>query len=151
MKLHKILFFPLAVISILLISSCSDDNTTTNPPTSDVLLSLDSLSVWLSGSGNGNNSYTLEQTTTINRVKVEYTIQTNVDSTGSMAWVRDSSNGTPSHIVEQQYYWSVDSLVSYVMDIPSQPVHLKLAVRLNKYGGAGSYYIRLKNIKVTKQ
>jgi hypothetical protein len=68
-----------------------------------------------------------------------------------MAWVRDSSNGTPPHIIEQQYYWSVDSLVSYVMDIPSQPIHLKLEVKLSKYGGSEQHYIRLKSIKVTKQ
>jgi len=139
------------IFTALLIFSCSDNNTTTNQPTSDVLFTMDSISVWLSGSGSGNNSYTFQQATTAGRVKVEYTVQTNVDSVNSMAWVKDSSNGSIPHVVEQQYYWNVDSLVSYTMDIPAQPIHLRLEARLNVYGGSFSYYIRLKNIKVTKQ
>jgi hypothetical protein len=137
---------------IIFVSSCGEDEIVQQTPSGTVFYSLDSLSVWLNpGSGIGSNSIIFEQTVSANTVKVEYTVQTNVDSAHSEAWVRDSSNGSPPHLVEQYYYWFVDSLASYVMDIPSQPLHLKLEVKMNTYNSIIPHYVRLKNIKVTKQ
>lgn len=132
--------------------SCKDDDTPVTP-TNPVIFTLDSLAVWLQpgGSGFASGSQTFEQTTTASSVKVEYTVQTNADSIHSEAWVRDSSNGTPPHPVETYYYWNVDSLVSYFMDIPSQPIYIKLEVRLRTYNNDIPRYVRLRNIKVTKQ
>src|SRR3989304_100895 len=145
-------FNVILIAAILFFPSFSDDVVNQETPIGTVFFNLDSLSVWLQpGTGNGTNSQIFQQTISASKVKIEYTIQTNVDSIHSVSCVRDSSNGTPSHPVEQYYYWNVDSAVSYIMDIPTQPIHLKLEVKLNTYGSIISHYIRLKNIKVTKQ
>ena len=142
----------IVIAAFLLFPSCGEDTVDQQTPVGTVLFSMDSLSVWLNpGSGNGNNSITYEQTIQASSLKVEYFVETNVDSLHSEAWVRDSSNGSPPHLVEQYIYWYSDSLYSYSMDVPYQPFHIKLEVRLHTYSSVIPHYIRLKNIKVTKQ
>ncbi len=152
--MHKktVFYVIISLLLPLIFASCSDDVVDNGTPVGTVFFSIDSLSVWLQpGTGNGINSQIFQQTISASKVKVEYTIQTNVDSTHSAAWVQDSSNGTPSHPVEQYYFRNVDSAVSYTVDIPAQPFYIKLEVKLNIYGSIIPHYIRLKNIKVTKQ
>ena len=136
----------------LQLSSCNDTGDTIIIQPDPVVFYMDSISVWLPpGTGSGSSSQIFQQTISASRVKVEYSLHTNADSIHGIAWVKDSSNGTPPHIVEQQYYWYVDSLVSYTMDLPSQPVHIRLEVRMNVNNSIVPNYVRLKNIRVTKQ
>jgi len=92
------------------------------------------MSIWFLSSGGATIHNVFQQTLSVNRVKVEYTVQTNVDSLHSEAWYVIRSNGSPAHPVEQYYYWSVDSLVSYILDIPSQPFHIRFEIQLRNQG-----------------
>ena len=142
----------LLITAIISFYSCSDDIINQEDPVGTIYFNFDSIPIWFSpGNNSGYSSYTFQQTISASRVKVEYIIQTNADSTHSEAVVKDSSNGTPVHPVVQYYYRNVDSALSYTMDIPSQPIHLKLEVEMNTYFSLIPHYIRLKNIKVTKQ
>lgn len=144
--------FILAAGLIILTSCGGDSSTSPELPPGSVLYSLDSLSAILSAP----NSYTFQevsfgQTVAAGKVKVEYILQTNADSANSIAKFQDSTNGTPTRPTEQILYLPIDTSLSYTLDLPVQPFYLSFKIKLNTFQNASStYYIRAKNIKVTK-
>ena len=156
MKLHKFLFIPAAFIAVILFSSCSDDNTTNNPPASNVLFSQDTLSASVNAGSTGisTDAAGFSQTITATQVKIEYSLQSNADSSfGASGSYRDSTNGTPipPSPLTINVYGPVDTTYSFTYNVASQPFHAGFNVTMNvTQPNAVTRYIRLTNIKVTK-
>lgn len=147
----------LLVITILLVisavfSACGDDDTTTNPtdPPGTVLYSADSMSVWIS-SPNGQSSDSVSYSfSTATAIKVDFTLQSNVDSTHALGYYFVFTNSTPAVVYEPNLFVPVDLPISesYILDPLS--TYISFSIRLIVTSGAIPYYLRLKDIKVTK-
>ena len=85
------------------------------------------------------------------KIKVEYRIQTNVDSLHSEAWLRDSSYGSTSNVIYQYFYRNTDSLITYTFNFPTLQIYLNLDVTLHVYSSTIPHYIKIKDLKVIKQ
>jgi len=150
----KITFYIfILVMGLVFITSCNEDSSTSTAlPPGSVIYSQDSLSVILFAPNSyGSQEVSFGQTVSANKVKVEYLLQSNADSVNSTARFQDSTNGTPSRPPEQILYLTIDSAFSYTIDLPAQPFYINFRVKLNTYqSGNSTFFIRFKNIKVTK-
>jgi len=81
MHIKSALFAAIALLAALIIFSCGDDNTTTNPPASNILFSLDTLSASVNAGSTGvsTDAAGFSQTITATQVKIEYGLQSNAD------------------------------------------------------------------------
>ena len=146
----------LLVLTVSMLASCSDDTTTTpTDPPSNVLFSWDTLSA-TNNTGSPGTVYVSQsfaQTITATQVKVEYRLQSNVDSTfGCRGSYKDSTNGTgtPSP-VNYDIYAPVDSAMSFTWNVSTQPYYSGFGANLTVTVPQGvTRYVRLVNIKVTK-
>ncbi len=142
----------LPVALILVISSCRED-TVTNPPTSNVIYTLDSLSAWIDPGYTGTqySTNTFGQTVSASKVKLEFTLQSNADSVHAIGSFKDSTNGSPSLPGERFVYLPVDSAFTYTINVTTQPFYLWFEARIRVWAsGSIPFYLRLKNIKVTR-
>lgn len=146
----------LLVLIVSMLASCSDDTTTTpTDPPSNVLFSWDTLSASnnTGSPGTVNVSQSFGQTISATQVKVEYRLQSNVDSAlGCRGSYKDSTNGTgtPSP-VNFNIYAPVDSAMSFVWNVSTQPYYSGFGANLVvTVPQSVTRYVRLVNIKVTK-
>ncbi len=154
MKINRIIYLCLPVIIALIISSCGDDNTTnTNPntPSGTVLYSQDSMSVWINPIGSGQSrdsvSYSISTPTAI---KVEFTVQSNADSTYAVGYYFFNTNSSPPEPYVPNILSPVDQPVSLTFNVNPLSTYFNFSVRLIVNGSTIPYYVRLKSIKVTK-
>lgn len=137
----------------LLFSSCSDDSSTSTPitPPSNVIFTWDSLGVNVTGPNSLSSQQTsLNQTISATKVKVEYRLVSNADTSFCKATFSDSTNGTPSRPSLQTLYGPVDSTYSFELDVPAQPFYVKYYVSMRTLSSTIPYYIYFKGIKITK-
>jgi len=151
---NYVVLFAVSLITLFFVS-CSDDSD--NPltpitPVGKVLLSFDTLGVVVSVP-NSSNLQRISFTKAIqaSKVRVEYRIQSNGDTSHCIARYLDTTSGTPSRPGEQLVYNSIDSQYNYLLEIPTQPFYIGFMLRLFTLPSASiPYYIRFVNIKVTK-
>lgn len=153
MKNTIFLFVSIFIFTVGLIS-CGEDSTIngSNVPVGTVFFSYDTLEVVVS-SPNSSNLQTTSFTQTIqaSKVRVEYRLQSNGDTSHCLARYLDTTSGTPSRPGEQLVYNTIDSQYNYILDIPAQPFYAGFMLRLLTLQSASiPYYIRFTNIKVTK-
>lgn len=144
-----ILFF--AVLAFVL-SACGDDDTPVNPqdPAGTVLYSADSMSVWISspfGQSRDSVSYSFSTATAI---KVEFTLQSNVDSTHALGYYFVYTNSTPSSVYEPNLFVTVDLPFSESYITTPLSTYISFSIKLIVNNGTMPYYLKLKDIKVTK-
>ncbi len=152
----RYLLVTLLVSFVTLFNSCGDDNTTTpTDPPSNVLFSWDTLAAVRDAGSSGLTtiSQSFDQTVSGTQVKVEYRIQSNIDTSlgGCSASYTDSTNGSPSSPNTVNVYGAIDSAYSFTYTISAQPFHAAFRVRLFTQSQSVQRYIRFVNIKVTKQ
>ncbi|HWA06586.1 MAG TPA: hypothetical protein VG961_08560 [Ignavibacteria bacterium] len=148
----KYILLLLLVSIISIISSCSDDTTTNNPgvPPGTVMYSADSISVWLSSTGFARDSvyYSTSET---GSVKVEFTIQSNVDTPSAYGKFGFYTNATPVVPYYPDIYAPRDEPFSTNLSFASGSTYFAFMVQLNNYLPTFPRYVRLKSVKVTKQ
>jgi broad specificity polyphosphatase/5'/3'-nucleotidase SurE len=156
MKFFRLYLIFSAAIMFLIFPSCSDDTTTTpTDPPSNVLYTWDTLAAIREAgtTGSVNISQSFAKTISATQVKVEYRLQSNVDTTlGCWGSYKDSTNGTgvPSP-VNYNINAPVDSAFSYIWNVSTQPYYSGFGVNLVVTVPQGEKrYVRLVNIKVTK-
>jgi hypothetical protein len=138
----------------LFIASCSDDSD--NPltpvtPIGTVLFSFDTIGVIVSVSNSYNEQMqSINQTIQATKVRVEYRLQSNGDTSECYARYLDSTSGTPSRPGEQLVTAPVDSQYNFILDIPSQPFYLGFKASVQTLTSSIPYYMRFVKIKVTK-
>ncbi len=145
----------LLVVIVSILSSCSDDTTTTpTDPPSNVLFSWDTLAAVRDAGSSGLTtiSQSFDQTVSGTQVKVEYRIQSNIDTAlgGCSASYTDSTNGSPSSPNTVNVFGVIDSAYSFTYTIPTQPFHAAFKVRLFTQSQSVQRFIRFVKIKVTK-
>lgn len=149
--MQKITSFIFILTAALILISCSEDTTTNNPvtPPGTVLFSRDSMSVWLSNTGfsKDSNYYSTSET---GSVKVEFTIQSNVDTPSAYGRFGFYTNGTPVVPYIPEIVAPRDELFSTNLSFAAGSTYFAFSAALNYYSGSISRYVRLKNIKVTK-
>ncbi len=151
----RYLLLTLLVSFAAIISSCGDDNTTTpTDPPSNVLFSWDTLAAVRDAGSSGLTTViqSFEQTVSASQIKVEYRIQSNIDTAlgGCSGGYTDSTNGSPSSPNTINVYGAIDSAYSFTYTIPTQPFHAAFKVSLFTQAQSVQRYIRFVNIKVTK-
>ncbi len=148
----KYLLSLILISFVFALSSCGDDNTTgtTVTPPGTVLFSRDSISVWLSSTGfsRDSNSYSTSET---GSVKVEFTIQSNVDTPSAYGKFGFYTNATPAVTYFPDIFAPRDELFSTNLSFASGSTYFAFSVQLNNYLPTFPRYVRLKNVKVTKQ
>ena len=137
---------------ISIVSSCGDDTTTNNPgtPAGTVLYSADSISVWLSATGFAKDSAAYSTTET-GSVKVEFTLQSNVDTPSAYGRFGFYTNATPVVPYIADIYFPRDEPFFTNLSFASGSTYFAFTVQLNNYLPTYPRYVRLKNVKVTKQ
>ncbi len=148
----KYILLLLLVSVISIISSCSDDTTTNNPgvPPGTVMYSADSISVWLSSTGFARDSVSYSTSET-GSVKVEFTIQSYVDTPSAYGKFGFYTNATPSVPYYPDIYAPRDEPFSTNLSFASGSTYFAFMVQLNNYLPTFPRYVRLKSVKVTKQ
>ncbi len=149
----RTLFIPL-IIFIIAFSSCGDDDEQVNPvtPPGTVLYSNDSISVWLqqgvSSSGIDSVYFSTQNT---GGVKIEYTIQSNADSSDhSAGFYGIYSNATPAIVYFPNIYSPINEQHSSNFNFAQGSTYFAFSVRLVVNNSSMTRYVRLINIKVTK-
>ncbi|MBE2228028.1 MAG: hypothetical protein IAE93_11810 [Ignavibacteria bacterium] len=143
----------LLVSFVSILSSCGDDDTITNNPgvpAGTVMYSADSISVWLSTTGFARDSvsYSISET---GSVKVEFTIQSNVDTPSAYGKFGFYTNATPVVPYIPNIYAPIDEPFSTNLSFASGSTYFAFMVQLNNYVSTFPRYVRLKSVKVTKQ
>lgn len=148
----KYILLLLLVSIISIISSCSDDTATNNPgvPPGTVMYSADSISVWLSSTGFARDSVSYSTSET-GSVKVEFTIQSNVDTPSAYGKFGFYTNATPVVPYTADIYAPRDEPFSTNLSFASGSTYFAFSVQLNNYTSIFPRYVRLKTVKVTKQ
>ena len=153
----RYLLVTLLVSFVTLFNSCGDDNTTTpTDPPSNVLFSWDTLAAVREPGVTGSSTVSQGFNNTVSgtQIKVEYRIQSNIDTSLNQcsAFYADSTNGSPSSPNTINVYGSIDSAYSFTYTMPTQPFYAGFKVRLIVNSAQSvQRYIRFVNIKVTKQ
>ena len=138
------------MISVL--SSCSDDSTTgsTVTPPGTVLFQRDSISIWLSGVGYSRDSSYYSSTET-GSVKVELTLQSNIDTPSAKGHFGFYTNATPT----VPYFYDIvsprDEVFSTNLGLAAGSTYFSFAATMNVYTLGIPRYVTLRNVKVTKQ
>jgi hypothetical protein len=148
----KYILLLLLVCFVSIISSCSDDTTTNNPgvPAGTVMYSADSISVWLSSTGFARDSVSYSTSET-GSVKVEFTIQSNVDTPSAYGKFGFYTNATPVVPYTPDIYAPRDEPFSTNLSFATGSTYFAFSVQLNNYTPTFPRYVRLKSVKVTKQ
>lgn len=154
----KYLLFLILVSFIFALSSCGEDSTTTpnNPVTSDTLYSLALLeAAVVTGSGSNFNSVSFANTITASNVRLEFTIQSNADSSqGCTASYRDSTNGSPvpPSPLTVNVYSPIDTTYSMNLSVPTQPFFISFNVSMLVLNPLNTLrrYMRFVNVRVIK-
>ncbi len=147
----RIILIP-AFIMIAVFLSCSDD-TTTNPvtPPGTVLYSADSISIWLpAGIVSYGSDSTYFSVTETGSVKLEFTLQSNVDTPSALGRWDLYTNTTPvipyfAAITEPR-----DEFFSLNQNAASGLTYFALAIKLNTFNSTIARYVRIINIRLTK-
>ena len=149
MKYISILILAAIMVTI---SSCGDDTTTNNNPTppGTVLFSRDSISVWLSGNGYSRDSNYYE-TSESGSVLVELTLQSNIDTPYAAGHFGFYTNATPVVPYTYNIVSPRDEAFSTNLGLASGSTYFSFAASLNNYSSLIPRYVRLLNVKVTKQ
>ncbi len=148
---YLLVLFLVSFVSIF--SSCGDDDTTTNTPgvpAGTVMYSADSISVWLNSVGFARDSVSYSTSET-GSVKVEFTIQSNVDTPSAFGKFGFYTNGTPVVPYSAEIYAPRDEPLSTNLSFASGSTYFAFMVQLNNYVSTFPRYVRLKSVKVTKQ
>lgn len=147
---HLLLILLVSIITI--ISSCGDDTTTNNPgvPPGTVMYSADSISVWLSTIGFAKDSAAYS-TSASGNVLVEFTIQSNVDTPSAYGRFGFYTNSTPVVPYFPDIFAPRDEPFSLNQNLASGSTYFAFMVQLNNYTVTYPRYVRLVNVKVTKQ
>ncbi len=152
----KYLILPALFLITFLFVSCGDDSTTgtTNPP-SNTLFSMDTIAAVKDAGTVGLTTITqsFNQTISASEVKVEYRIQSNIDTTnnGCTASYTDTTNGLPASPNTINVYGAVDSAYSFTYNVATQPFYSGFKVKLQvNTPQSVQRYIRFVNVKVTK-
>ncbi len=143
----------LLVSFVSILSSCGDDDTTTNNPgvpPGTVMYSADSISVWLSTTGFARDSVAYSTSET-GSVKVEFTIQSNVDTPSAYGKFGFYTNATPVVPYSPDIYVPRDEPFSTNLSFASGSTYFAFMVQLNNYISIFPRYVRLRSVKVTKQ
>ena len=143
----------LLVSFVSILSSCGDDDPITNNPgvpAGTVMYSADSISVWLSSVGFARDSVSYSTSETGN-VKVEFTIQSNVDTPSAYGKFGFYTNSTPVPVYFHDIFAPRDEPFSMNQNLASGSTYFAFMVQLNNYVPSFQRYVRLKNVKVTKQ
>ncbi len=148
----KHLLLILLVSIVTFISSCGDDTTTNNPgvPPGTVMYSADSISVWLSTIGFAKDSAAYS-TSASGNVLVEFTIQSNVDTPSAYGRFGFYTNSTPVVPYFPDIFAPRDEPFSLNQNLASGSTYFAFMVQLNNYAVTYPRYVRLLNVKVTKQ
>ncbi len=148
----KYILFLLLVSFVAFISSCGEDTTTNNPgtPAGTVLYSADSISVWLSTTGFAKDSAAYSTSET-GSVKVEFTLQSNVDTPSAYGKFGFYTNATPVVPYIADIYFPRDEPFSTNLSFASGSTYFAFTVQLNNYLPTFPRYVRLRSVKVTKQ
>lgn len=148
----KYILFLLLISIVSIVSSCSDDTTTNNPgvPAGTVMYSADSISVWLSTTGFARDSVAYSTSET-GSVKVEFTIQSNVDTPSAYGKFGFYTNATPVVPYIPNIYVPIDEPFLTNLSFASGSTYFAFMVQLNNYTATFPRYVRLKSVKVTKQ
>lgn len=146
----------LLVLFVTIISSCGDDSTTTpTDPPSNVLFSMDTIAAVREPGfiGSSTVSQSFNNTVSGTQVKVEYRIQSNIDTSLNQCsgTYTDSTNGSPSSPNTINLYGAIDSAYSFTYTMPTQPFYAGFKVRLIVNSAQSvQRYVRFVNVKVTK-
>ena len=143
----------LLVSFVSILSSCGDDDPITNNPgvpAGTVMYSADSISVWLSSVGFARYSVSYSTSET-GSVLVEFTIQSNVDTPSAYGKFGFYTNATPVVPYIPNIYYPLDIPFSTNLSFASGSTYFAFMVQLNNYVPSFQRYVRLKNVKVTKQ
>ncbi len=145
-------------LSLVFLSSCDNhDNVVNNNNTNTVLYTQDSISLLMSPPGNqtGTDSAVYSANPgNVSRVKLEFQIETNADSTmqHAIATFYVLSNGTPALPSETTIYTSTAASFSYILDInTSQTFYVIFHLGMTTGTISIPYYIRFRNVKITSQ
>lgn len=137
----------------LFISSCGDDSTPANP-TSGVIFSFDSISIWLQPGGVSEGVDSIYYSTeNSGRVTIEFTLQSDADSNDhAIGYYGMYTNATPPVPYQPYIYSPVNEpfFTNLNFNSPGE-TYFAFSVRLNVNNSTTAHYVRLKNIKVTKQ
>lgn len=149
--LNKILGFTLLALAVIL-TSCGDDDTINNPvnPPGTVLYSADSMAVNINtmfGDSHDSISYSFSSE---NAIKVEFTLQSNADSTHALGYYYINTNSTPATIYEPNIIAPIDQAFSTTYNTTPLSTYINFSIRVIVTNGTVPYYVKLKNIKVTK-
>ena len=151
MKNNYPLFILFIIISLL--ASCGDDSTTNNnnTPAGTVLYSKDSLSVWIqSGTSFVSDSVSFATSET-GGVKVEFQVQSNADSSlHAIGFYRYYSNATPAIVMLSDIYFPIDNQHNGNFNLASGSTYFSFVTKITTNGAIQPFYVRLKNIKITK-
>ncbi|MCC7158557.1 MAG: hypothetical protein IT281_03360 [Ignavibacteria bacterium] len=152
--MRPFLIAAIAVCSLIMFQSCSDNDSTTNPGSQagTVLYSWDSVNVWLPAgtSASGTDSVNFS-TSEAGSVKVEFTIQSNVDGIHAKARWGFYTNATPVVPYIPVINGPIDEPFSKNLSLAAGSTYFGFAVSLNIANSTEWYYVKLKNVKVTKQ
>jgi|SRR4030095_533881 len=144
--------YPLFILFIFtsLLASCGDDDKPTNTPGGTVLYSKDSISVWLSPStfSEGADSVYYSTSNAV-PVRVEFTLQSNADSTHSLGYWFFITNSTPPEPYVPNIFSPVDEQKTFTLNFNPLSTYFSFAVRLRVNNSTILHYVKLKNIKVT--
>lgn len=151
----KYLLFSLLVSFVFALSSCGDDNITPTDPPSNVLFSMDTIAAVREPGVTGSSTVwqSFNNTVSGTQVKVEYRIQSNIDTSlgGCSGSYTDSTNGSPASSNTIIIYGAIDSAYSFTYTMPTQPFYAGFKVRLIVNSAQSvQRYVRLVNVKVTK-
>lgn len=148
----KYILLLLLVSIISIVSSCGEDTTTNNPgtPAGTVLYSADSISVWLSTTGFAKDSAAYSTTET-GSVKVEFTLQSNVDTPSAYGRYGFYTNATPVVPYIPDIFYPLDIPFYTNLSFASGSTYFAFTVQVNNNISTYPRYVRLRSVKVTKQ
>ena len=153
----KNIHFTLIIFSFclgLIFMSCGDDSTVTpTTPPGTVLFSKDSISVWLLPGGfqEGTDSVYFS-TQNSGGVSIEFTLQSNADSTDhAIGYYGIYTNATPAIPYFPYIYFPVNEPFSTNLNFSTGTTYFSFSVRLTVNNSTTAHYVRLINIKVTKE
>ncbi len=143
----------IALSSLIMIQSCGDSNTSTNPesPAGTVLYSWDSVNVWLpAGTSASGTDSVIFSTIETGSVKVEFTIQSNIDGIHAKARWGFYTNATPVVPYIPTISGPIDEPFSANLSLAAGSTYFGFAVSMNISNSTEWYYVKLKNVKITK-
>jgi hypothetical protein len=157
MKMKTKILILSSVISFfcaVLLTSCGHDDNVVNPPANDVIFTKDSLSLWMTSPnqlGTDSSVFSLGDNT-LTKVKIEFEVISNSDGVNGTGRFYVLSNVSPLLPLEDTLRAVTDISYTYVADVDSQPFYA--IYHLNMLTGTAPsipYYIKIKNIKITRQ